>query len=135
MTPDEDGNYNAEIVKVEYNGNIYPISWVEEKSKEIKSRYNAPRPLSLGVLAFSWEVDEDAKSIYKFDDYRLSFGEFSPTENYKEETFKLLWSDGTNNIFKFDCYIDWAKKNKPVVHNDIYMDGQKLKDWQVEFYK
>lgn len=53
----------------------------------------------------------------------LSFGEFSPEDDYHGRSFKVEWGDGTQTDIAFDCYISWSD-GVPAVHSRLWVDGR-----------
>lgn len=45
----------------------------------------------------------------------ILFGRFIPEHNYKDETFTLIWSDGTRDVVKFSTNVSY--KNKKYNYN------------------
>ena len=57
--------------------------------------------------------------------YRLAFGEFTPEDDFKNESFTLDWGDGTTDEISFDCYITW-KDQDPTVHKKLFLNGEEI---------
>ncbi|KAA6343252.1 hypothetical protein EZS27_009044 [termite gut metagenome] len=105
LNPETGGNILEKEITVEYQGKIF-------KRAEADTRLNVPMPLGLRMYYY-----EPAQATV------LSFGEFSPTKNYKGESFTINWGDGTKDIIKFDLYITW-RRHDPTVHKIIYLNNK-----------
>ncbi len=86
------------ILSIEYRGYTSTVRKKGEPDNEI---YNGSYRFS---PAISYTDDGKPKVI--------RFGSFAPEMNYKDETFTLIWSDGTKDIVKLNTYV--SEKN------DIY---------------
>jgi hypothetical protein len=105
LNPETRGNIVEKDITVEYNGKKY-------KRGDVETRFNMPR--SLGLRSHYYEPVRATV---------LSFGEFSPTKNYRGESLTINWGDGTQDIIKFDLHITW-KNHDPTVHKIIYLNGK-----------
>ena len=120
LDPATEGNILGQEIKVVYNEKEYP-RWTKDgleawDIEDIAStRFNKPQ-----TLALRWGWSNDAYS------YLVTFGEFSPAEDFRQESFIIDWGDGTQNEIVFDCYDTW-KNGKPTIHTDCWMDGVKQK--------
>lgn len=92
------------------------ITYKDKEYRLIETRFLDPRPLGLRI---------EYSNYYK--KYQLTFGEFTPTGNFKNENFIIHWGDGTEDEITFDLYITW-KKFDPTVHKIIYLNGERYSD-------
>lgn len=107
LDSDVEGNMLENDIYIEYAGKTYRRTALKD---------NMPMPLDLRTIRYG----ED-NTIF------LSFGEFSPTRNYKNESFTIHWGDGTKDVIKFDLYITWHK-GEPTVHRALYLNDQLYSD-------
>lgn len=75
--------------------------------------YNMPEPLALRRTTVS-----DGGMVR----HALSFGEFSPEDDYRDRTFVMEWGDGSTTEILFDCYVEW-NGSTPEVHTRVCVDG------------
>ena len=101
---------NNEITVV-YNNNKY----AKKYENEITLRALTPQKLAIRTIH-----DEKNNKHY------IAFGEFSPTENFKSETFTIDWGDGTKDEIKFDLYITWKNPKEPTVHKKLYINEKEV---------
>ena len=111
LNPQLQGNITDNAIKAIYQNKEY----IKDADKSLaQTRFNMPRWSGLSTYT------KDGK-------YYLSFGEFSPTKNYKNEPFIIYWGDGTSDTISFDFYITWEKK-KPTVHRAVYLNGKEASE-------
>lgn len=109
LDPDTPGNVLDRELKAVFRGQMYPL--LPEGSD---TRYLPP--MELGLRRWYHEPMQR---------YLLLFGEFSPTDQWKDATFTLDWGDGTQDRFQFDCYIWWSGRNRAEVEKRLYVNGVK----------
>jgi hypothetical protein len=115
LDPDFAGNILDNHITVTYKGKVY-----ERLPMGGTTRENAPRELALRTERWDYLQSQPL----------LTFGEFSPTENYKDEHFKVDWGDGTTDNVAFDIYITW-RGEEPTVHRTYYLNGEELYENQM----
>lgn len=114
LNPQQQGNIAGNAIKAIYQNKEYI------KDAEIslpQTRFNMPRWSGLSTYT------KDGK-------YYLSFGEFSPTKNYRGEPFIIYWGDGTSDTIGFDFYITW-KKDDPTVHRALFLNGKEVSEVKI----
>ena len=101
---DSDGNIiveqdgGDEIIK-----NMLSIEWHEHISS-VKEEGDELEFIRIGdkylaeLAPFIGRLFDNPKTVY--------CGLFYPEDNYRDETFKLIWNDGTTDIVKFSTYVD-----------------------------
>lgn len=116
LDPDAANTILGQPIAVTYGGERYEVT-TDARSVPM-TRADMPRPLALRL--------EKADALGNIKGYHLAFGEFSPTWNYRDQSFVVDWGDGTSTEVKFDLYITWDKKKGrkvPNVHSPISVDG------------
>ena len=94
----------------------------------VETKFNMPIPLGLRLQSLGG-YNEEGK--YQHWRYGLTFGEFSPTNNFKSESFTLYWDESRHTDIQFDLYITWDKE-EPTVHRALAIDGVvQPEDWPV----
>jgi len=88
----------------------------EEYKYALKSKANLPLPLAVRI-----ENNEELNATL------FCFGEFDPTETYKDETFVVDWGDGTKDTIRFNLYITWEDEY-PTVHKAVYLNDEIYSD-------
>ena len=86
LDPANADNILGDSIRVLYNGEIYSLD-----TASITTRFNMPQPLALRYY-----------QDYDTHKYRLAFGEFTPEDDFKNESFTLDWGDGTTDEISFD---------------------------------
>lgn len=86
---------------------------------------NGTRATYVRPLALRYYPANENSSVHK--KLLLGFGEFSPTSDYRNETFTIHWADGTSDEVKLDCYITWDEC-APTVHRALYLNGDEISD-------
>lgn len=114
LDPASENFIGEEAVAVSYKGERYGI--VTEPYAPV-SRFNMPRPLALRL-----ERDPYYSSLEELQGWHLSFGEFSPTDNYRDQRFTVEWEDGSTTEVEFDLYIVWHD-DEPDVKSLVRVDG------------
>lgn len=109
LDPANADNILGDSIRVLYNGEIYSLD-----TASITTRFNMPQPLALRYY-----------QDYDTHKYRLAFGEFTPEDDFKNESFTLDWGDGTTDEISFDCYITW-KDQDPTVHKKLFLNGEEI---------
>lgn len=114
--PENDSIVNSEEflshIKITYNGNIYTYS---EKNNTNYLRATMPLPLAIRFYKANDSISH-TNSI-------ISFGEFSPTDNYKKEKFTIDWgTDRVDNI-EFSLYITGGNNN-PKINKILKYNGK-----------
>ncbi|MGL4805925.1 MAG: hypothetical protein ACRC26_06220 [Bacteroidales bacterium] len=59
--------------------------------------------------------------------YILRIGEFDGAVNFKDESFRILWEDGTSDTFTFNREVE-KKKNDRRIKEELYHNGVKVSD-------
>ena len=116
LNPNYSGNILNNNITVTYNGLSY-------KSNGIELRLLLPSPLAI----------RNTYSEY-LNKYLLTFGEFSPIDSFKNETFTIDWGDGTKDVVKFDLYIEWPNMYSPVVINILYLNEKEVESKRLRDY-
>lgn len=94
-------------VAVIYDGRRYTLA------DDLHKAANMPKPLGLR------RTTVDDGGVVR---HALSFGEFSPTDDHRDERFTMDWGDGTQTEIAFDCYVAWSG-NTPKVNTRVSVDG------------
>lgn len=115
LDPKNDANILDEKIKVIYGDKTFE----RLEPGQPNTRYNMPKPLALRTSSVQYANAPSTQIL-------LAFGEFSPTSNYHDASFKIQWEDGSEDTIKFDLYTVWKSKNDPVVHSKYYLNG---KEW------
>lgn len=110
LNPATAGNILDDSVRVVYGGVSY-----SRDTNLIQTRYLPPAPLALRY----YKVETTGQ-------YRMAFGEFTPTDDHENDAFTIEWGDGTADKVAFDCYISWDGDNQPTVHKKIYLNGEPM---------
>lgn len=119
LDPETLDNILGDPVTITWRGKEFSIKTPADEEWRSNTRFNMPRRLALRL---------DRPRYGKWQgQYVLSFGEFSPTSDYKQEKFIVSWGDGTQDVFTFDCYITW-KNHKPTVHVACWLNGERCTD-------
>lgn len=118
LDPDEAGTILGQPIAVTYDGKRYEVT-TDARSVPM-TRATMPRPLALRL--------EGANEYDRIKGYHLAFGEFSPSRNYRDQSFTIDWGDGTSTKVEFDLYVVWKKNRKEriyeaEVHSPIRVDG------------
>ncbi|MBP1613242.1 MAG: putative lipoprotein [Bacteroidetes bacterium] len=100
-------------VKIVYEGKEYHYS--KEDSEHFYTRATYCYPLA--IRCYSNSLDQTVPNTI------LGFGEFSPTEDYKNQKFTIDWGNGRVDEVEFDLYITW-KKGDPTVHKKLKLNGE-----------
>ena len=87
-----------------YETSDYPGIW-----KEKKTRVHDWQGLYDGYT-MNWEPT-------------INFGEFSPTRDYHNEEFEVIWPDGSSDKIAFDLYID-RSNGEEVYTKRLYLNGK-----------
>lgn len=69
-----------------------------------------------------WSATPYYSSLEELQGWHLSFGEFSPTDNYRDQRFTVEWEDGSTTEVEFDLYIVWHG-DEPDVKSLVRVDG------------
>ena len=109
-----EGNILGNDIKAVYKDETFLLKNNDEEGEvQATTRYLPPRWQGLYIEDVEWQGP------------CLKFGQFSPTDNYRGETFKLDLGDGKAIEVRFDLWVeggtakdDWAK-----VHTALYVDG------------
>ena len=112
LSPHFNGNILNNDITVTYNNNKY----IKKSENEITLRFLMPQELAIRTIH-----DEINKKNY------ISFGEFTPCDDFKNETFTIDWGDGTKDEIKFDLYITWDNPKKPVINKRLLVNGKEIK--------
>jgi len=108
LDPDYTGNILKNNITITYNDKTF-------KSNDIELRYLPAEPLAIRKI-----YSEFLKKNL------LAFGEFTPVENFKNETFTINWGDGTIDVVKFDLYIEWPNIYTPVINQKLYLNEKEV---------
>lgn len=109
---------------VTYNNKNYKLL----PQRQIETKFNMPAPLGLRLLPLG-NYDQEGK--FQHWRYGLTFGEFSPTKDFKSETFIIHWDESRQTEITFDLYITWDKGD-PTVHQSLSIDNVlQQEDWPV----
>ncbi len=113
LDPATEGNIPGRDIKVEYNGEIWPLA--------ARTRYYPPQWNGLRIEPLN-PYKDDSPTV-------LKFGEF-PTggEGCRGEKFTIDWGDGTTSHVKFDCYLVHGLIS-PVTGNDLIPTTWPTKIW------
>lgn len=110
MDPEFEGNILDNGVYAEYNGENYHLM-----TELPQTRAEMPHWWGLSSsLIFS-----------PTQPVKMLFGEFSPTSDYRGETFTIHWGDGTSDVVKFDMYIT-GTDCEPTVHRKLWFNGESI---------
>lgn len=113
-----------DLLDAEYPDNILSglsVNYKGETYAEVEPMPKALAPLPLGIR-------EGFNAAY--NKKIISFGEFSPEENYKNEKVEVTWGDGSKDEVGFDLYITWDKYYNPTVHKKFTLNGVEYKPVQ-----
>lgn len=109
--------WKAEDISATYKDESYPCTIVDEPlyqpQSDIPTRY-----LPAFMLGLRTSTEKQNRLLY--------FGDFTPTNNYKDTPITFHWPDGTTTTITFDFYITWKSKNDPVVTFKCYLNGKEL---------
>ena len=109
---------------VTYNNKNYQLL----PQHRIETKCNMPIPLGLRFQQLGSYEEEGKFQLWR---YGLTFGEFSPTENFKSESFIIHWDESRQTEITFDLYITWDKGD-PTVHKSLSIDSVlQPEDWPV----
>lgn len=114
LNPEQEGNITDNTIKALWKDKTYvrDANWPKAETRE-----NMPHWWGL------YTSESEGR-------YNLNFGEFSPTDSYRNATFTIDWGDGTTDTIGFDCYITW-KKHDPTVHFATYLNGEKVEKLKI----
>ncbi len=129
LDPAVEGNIMANGIKVLYNDTVYEVQECANLHdlSGLNSRASFVHPLA---LRYGRYIGIDGKPETT---YRLSFGEFDPTLNFKNEKFTIDWGDGTTNEVDFDAMVEW-KGWEPLVTINVRLDGVEA-DWMINLVR
>ena len=109
--------WKAEDISATYKDESYPCTIVDEPlyqpQSDIPTRY-----LPAFMRGLRTSTEKQNRILY--------FGDFTPTNNYKDTPITYHWPDGTTTTITFDFYITWKSKNDPVVTFKCYLNGKEL---------
>lgn len=109
--------WKAEDISATYKDESYPCTIVDEPlyqpQSDIPTRY-----LPAFMRGLRTSTEKQNRILY--------FGDFTPTNNYKDTPITFHWPDGTTTTITFDFYITWKSKNDPVVTFKCYLNGKEL---------
>ena len=108
LNPEYAGNILKNNITITYNNQTFKYNYVE-------LRYNMPYPLAI-------------RKVYNeyLNKNLLTFGEFTPADNFKNETFTIDWGDGTKDVVTFDLYIEWPNIYTPKVYQKLYLNEEEV---------
>lgn len=78
-------------------------------------------PLPKALLPLPLAIREDHN--VNLNKKMITFGEFSPDGDYKDEKVEITWGDGSKDEVTFDLYILWDKYYNPTVHQKFMLNG------------
>ncbi len=109
--------WKAEDISATYKDESYPCTIVDEPlyqpQSDIPTRY-----LPAFMRGLRTSTEKQNRILY--------FGDFTPTNNYKDTPITYHWPDGTTTTITFDFYITWKSKKDPVVTFKCYLNGKEL---------
>ena len=108
LDPEYPGNILKNNITITYNNQTF-------KSNDIELRYLPPYPLAIRKV-----YNEFLKKNL------LTFGEFTPQDNFNNESFTVDWGDGTKDVVKFDLYIEWPNVYSPKVYRKLYLNEDEI---------
>ncbi|WP_321332735.1 hypothetical protein [uncultured Bacteroides sp.] len=100
-------------IKIAYRGKEYTYS--KENSENFYTRATYCYPLA--IRCYNNSLNKDKPNNI------LGFGEFSPTNNYKNQKVTIDWGNGRVDEVEFDLYITW-KEGDPTVHKRLKLNGE-----------
>lgn len=116
LDPDSERSILVRDIAVTYKGKRYEVvKATDEPYFTAETRYNLPRPFALRLEALD--------PLGNIEGWHLSFGDFDPTQNYRDEVFTIDWGDGTTQRVRLDLYIEWVK-DQPEIHSPIRLDDE-----------
>ena len=108
LNPEYSGNILKNNVTITYDNQTF-------KSNDIELRLYLPEP-----LAIRKSYNQNLKK------HLLTFGEFTPIDNLKNETFTIDWGDGTKDVVKFDLYMEWPNIYTPQIYKKLYLNEKEV---------
>jgi hypothetical protein len=106
LDPNVEGNILGNEITVDYNGEVFDMG---------DTLTRALKPVWYGLRVEPYGDVLDHTRV-------LKFGEFSPVDDYHDETFTINWGDGTSDEVKFDLYI----KRELKVVKKLWFNGELL---------
>lgn len=125
LLPETAGSIVPEDVKAVYNGKTYDYTYTYVEDGK-------PVPYQPGAMDDRQKTRECAPIWYGLHDgytegdYEptINFGQFAPTDNYRNEEFEIVWPDGSRDKIAFDLFINWDDRNNPQYVKNLYLNGK-----------
>lgn len=127
LDPASENSILGRPIAVTYNGLRYEVSDEEDYVPAARgTRATLARLLKLRHE--SWRSDDGSEAYY------LTFGDFNPYEDYRDQSFTVDWGDGTFTQVEFSLYLEWDK-GMPMIHQPIRVDGLERDSWMIDIEK
>lgn len=130
LDPRAAGNLVNDPIRVRYGEQEFGLQSIPTNDfYTAATRSNAPRPLGLRLT----RLLRGYEGPYPIPGpWILTFGEFSPEQGWRGESFTIEWGDGIVNEVTFDCYVVWESPQEPKVVRHIWFDGVEQESWLLE---
>ena len=138
LMPETAGHIVPENVTVNYKGKVYNYTYTYEKDgkpypfkqnmrwddpgyEDADNRLDIKNKVETRAYYGTWYGLHDGYTVNW--EPTINFGEFSPTSDYHNEEFEVIWPDGSSDKIAFDLYID-RSNGEEVYTKRLYLNGK-----------